>query len=1136
MPLLSLTGAGSFAGIKTRGSSGGVTYWYDDSSDAHHTVTVNGTVTQSNEGGGVKAALLGNDGYIDTTLNGDLGAGDFTIEAWIKSDSYTADGKYLIDARMGSIWALGWGLDGEHDGLISLASLYGVSFIKSGIQTLPATWQHIAVVRYSGTTSIYINGQTAVANSDTSDFEGSGNLTIGSRYTHEANQFFNGLIAGLRIVKGTALYTSDFTVPTTLPTAVSGTQLLLNFGATAVPYVAPWYADASDAAHTVTLNGNVTQSDEGGGVKAALFNGSDGTQLSSPNINFGTSPFTIEGFFNSANFATANNPNLMSLFGQDNGYGTYVAKFLMYATTTTNIQTLLNSGSNQLTFDTNISNVNTNGWNHIAFVRGNGLFAVYINGILKGSVADDNRDFSSITAPFSIGYGGESSFSSFNGKIAGFRVVLGTALYTFTVPTTLPTAVSGTQLLLNFGATNAPVVVLNDIFTQASIDGSYNITPYSYTTHAGRFYQDSALPYTGTYSVTNYAVDYDAYGAPAGYHTWQTDIWFVVGIQVNVSGSLPSVSYTDGVYTITGDVDVSNRGLTSLHFADCVVTGNFNCSSNQLTSLQGAPSSVVFDFNCSSNQLTSLQYAPSSVGGSFSCYNNQLTSLQYAPSTGLSFNCSSNQLTSLQYVPSTIGFDFNCTYNQLTSLQYAPSTVGGNFYCSNNLLTSLQYAPSGVGGDFYCGNNQLTSLQGAPSSVVFDFNCSGNQLTSLRYAPSSVGGSFGCSSNQLTSLQYAPSTGLSFNCSSNQLTSLQYAPSTVGFDFNCSSNQLTSLQGAPSTVGGDFSCSNNQLTSLQYAPSGVGGNFNCSSNLFSFPIISTDVANVYWEYASNNTRKHATNHHYVHGSYYANVAVLVSGTTVLYTASDNNTVAANVTSYTTTNILTTNGSGVVTVSDLWFKDTSATPHAVTLNGSVTQSDEGGGVKAALVNPATLTYSSVNVGTGKDDSTVEFFIKFTNLSYGENALRVIDGQHTGEYTLAYGPNMYASSVSYPVFRLTSYYQGLNVDGFNIQPNTWYHVAIVRHNHVFKMYINGTYYPFVTQNGGGDFTGETWNLLSSTDIQLGSSNNTQNAKFAGLRAIKGTALYTTDFTAPTSLPTAVSGTKLLLNFGATNAPTV
>jgi hypothetical protein len=44
----------------------------------------------------------------------------------------------------------------------------------------------------------------------------------------QGNGYFNGYISNFRVVKGTAVYTSAFTVPTNPLTAISGTQLLLN--------------------------------------------------------------------------------------------------------------------------------------------------------------------------------------------------------------------------------------------------------------------------------------------------------------------------------------------------------------------------------------------------------------------------------------------------------------------------------------------------------------------------------------------------------------------------------------------------------------------------------------------------------------------------------------------------------------------------------------------------------------------------------------------------------------------------------------------------------------------------------------------------------------------------------------------
>jgi hypothetical protein len=53
-------------------------------------------------------------------------------------------------------------------------------------------------------------------------------------------------------VTNNAVYTSNFTVPTTLPTAVAGTQLLLNFGATAAPVDTPSNPSAGTVLSTET--------------------------------------------------------------------------------------------------------------------------------------------------------------------------------------------------------------------------------------------------------------------------------------------------------------------------------------------------------------------------------------------------------------------------------------------------------------------------------------------------------------------------------------------------------------------------------------------------------------------------------------------------------------------------------------------------------------------------------------------------------------------------------------------------------------------------------------------------------------------------------------------------------------------
>ena len=96
---------------------------------------------------------------------------------------------------------------------------------------------------------------------------------------------------------------------------------------------------------------------------------------------------------------------------------------------------------------------------------------------------------------------------------------------------------------------------------------------------------------------------------------------------------------------------------------------------------------------------------------------------------------------------------------------------------------------------------------------------------------------------------------------------------------------------------------------------------------------------------------------------------------------------------------------------------------------------------------------------------------------------------------------------------------------IPANVWVHIAIVRHNNVLKMYIDGvekgsatsnhnisnpSSRPVIVRNGYG--TGYTW-----------------DGYLSDFRIVKGTAVYTSAFTPPAERLTAISGTSLLLFTG-------
>jgi len=94
------------------------------------------------------------------------------------------------------------------------------------------TWYHLAVARSGTTLKLFRNGTEIASVTDSTSLSGtSSGLYVGVLDAEEFGllQYFSGNISNLRIVKGTAVYTTDFTPPTAPVSAVNGTTLLLNF-------------------------------------------------------------------------------------------------------------------------------------------------------------------------------------------------------------------------------------------------------------------------------------------------------------------------------------------------------------------------------------------------------------------------------------------------------------------------------------------------------------------------------------------------------------------------------------------------------------------------------------------------------------------------------------------------------------------------------------------------------------------------------------------------------------------------------------------------------------------------------------------------------------------------------------------
>jgi len=154
-----------------------------------------------------------------------MGTGDFTVECWFKPDVIQAQGIFQISPTANGLQSTGYAstITAWIAGDDTIKATASSAEIQPALKAQKGVWQHIAVVRNSGTTSLYVNGNLAKSASDNTNYDGT-YLAIGGFYSN--TYLFDGNISNFRVVKGTAVYTSSFRPPTEPLTNISGTVFL----------------------------------------------------------------------------------------------------------------------------------------------------------------------------------------------------------------------------------------------------------------------------------------------------------------------------------------------------------------------------------------------------------------------------------------------------------------------------------------------------------------------------------------------------------------------------------------------------------------------------------------------------------------------------------------------------------------------------------------------------------------------------------------------------------------------------------------------------------------------------------------------------------------------------------------------
>ena len=161
--------------------------------------------------GGSSVSFDGNGDYLVSVggLPFSFGTGDFTIELWAYYNSIGAD-QVLIDCRSTGGVLQAWALNVKTGGVVDFIYSGSARLQTSGLISTGA-WYHIAVTRASGTMRIFVNGTQAASVSYSSAIDSSTTTPNIGRGIDPV--YTNGYIDDLRITKGYARYTTNFTPP-----------------------------------------------------------------------------------------------------------------------------------------------------------------------------------------------------------------------------------------------------------------------------------------------------------------------------------------------------------------------------------------------------------------------------------------------------------------------------------------------------------------------------------------------------------------------------------------------------------------------------------------------------------------------------------------------------------------------------------------------------------------------------------------------------------------------------------------------------------------------------------------------------------------------------------------------------------
>jgi hypothetical protein len=201
------------------GTNGSTTF--TDNSPSPKTVTSYGNAqisTVQSKFGGASAYFDGTTDYLTIPSNTNFGYGtaNFTIEFWVYLNSNSVSQTLVSNLTNGS--SINPHVYYQH------GASAGVYYYTAGVNRIigsslnTGVWYHIALARSSNSTKLFINGtQSGATYTDTNDYGATAPIAIGTYWSGGSpvtTDTLNGYIDELRVTKGVARYTGNFTPQT----------------------------------------------------------------------------------------------------------------------------------------------------------------------------------------------------------------------------------------------------------------------------------------------------------------------------------------------------------------------------------------------------------------------------------------------------------------------------------------------------------------------------------------------------------------------------------------------------------------------------------------------------------------------------------------------------------------------------------------------------------------------------------------------------------------------------------------------------------------------------------------------------------------------------------------------------------